>query len=85
MKKYTTLSIFIVATLFCLFSCGLEKDIVISGEIQNAKSPHISVDKQQVSLNSAGQFQYSVNLKKPAYIDVDFGKQISLYLRPGRK
>ena len=83
MKKNIIASLCIIVILPFLFSSGLERDIVISGKVQNAKSPHISINKQSVSLNSAGKFQYSVNLKKPAYIEVDFGKQVFLYLSPG--
>jgi acetyl esterase/lipase len=82
MKKNIITSLCIIAILPFLFSWGLERDTVISGKVQNPKSPHISINKQPVSLDPAGQFQYSVNLKKPAYFEVDFGKKAFLYLRP---
>jgi len=85
MKKNTIASLCIIAILPFLFSWGLERDTVISGKVQNPKSPHISINKQSVALDSEGRFQYSVNLKKPAYFEVDFGKQVFLYLRPGDK
>ncbi len=83
MKKNTIVSLCIIAILPFLFSWGLERDTVILGKVQNSKSSHISINKQSVALDSAGQFQYSANLKKPAYFEVDFGKQVFLYLGPG--
>lgn len=85
MKKNAIASMWIIAALSFLFSCQLERDIVISGKVQNPKAPHITINKQSVPLNSMGQFQYSVNYKKPAYFELDFGKLIYLYLKPGDK
>ncbi len=85
MKKNIVASLCIIAILPFLFSLELEKDIVFSGKVQNAKSPHLSINKQSVPLSAEGEFQYSAGIKKPAYFEVDFGKKVFLYLRPGDK
>jgi len=77
MTKNIIASLYIIAILRFLFSSELEKDIVIPGKAHNAKSPHISLNRQSVPLNAEGEFQYSVDLKKPAYLEVDSGKKRS--------
>jgi len=67
-----------------LLSRGMDKKTVISGVIYNAKDS-ITVNEQTVELNPQGQFEYDFELLKPNYIELDFGKKISVYLKPGDK
>ena len=82
MKK-TIIRLAIPAILLCLICCSQNKESVISGVIQNIESASLAIDEQTIILEDSGQFRYTTVLTKPSYITLDFGKEISLYLKPG--
>ena len=83
-KKHIVLVACGVIFLFLVtFSSGDEKNTVISGKIYSPKGESITIDEQAVGLSAEGDFLHSFLLEKPTYIQVDFGQQLELYLRPG--
>jgi len=84
MKKAIT-HLVIPVVLLCLICCSQDKDSVISGVMRNLDSASFEIDEQTIDLDDSGQFQYATRLTKPSYIKLDFGKEISLYLKPGKR
>jgi len=65
-----------------LFSQDASESI-ISGTIKNSNKSFLMINEQSVELDASGQFTYSIEQKKPAYIKLEYDKYFYLYLRPG--
>lgn len=75
----------ILTAIICLVCCGQEqeKESVLSGVVKNLETAEIKINQQPVTVDESGQFRHVIQLEKPKYFTLDFGKQIFLYLRPG--
>jgi len=82
--KNRTLIIFVILALVALsFSCKGERQTVITGKILNSQMDGFTIDQQTIELSPKGDFHHSLLLEKPAYILIDFGQELELYVRPG--
>jgi acetyl esterase/lipase len=84
MKK-TVIRLVVPAVLLFLICCSQDKDSEISGVVQNLNSTFIAIGEKTVDLDGSGQFRYITRITKPSYISLNFGTEISLYLKPGDK
>ncbi len=79
--KFLVTFYFILGSL--VYSNDIERDCILAGSILTPKENYISVNKQSVNLSSDGQFLYKFRMDKPGYIDVNMGKEIAFYFKPG--
>ena len=73
----------ILTFILLSLACGGEKQTIITGKIINSQNDSFSIGQHKVELSQAGDFQHSILLVEPAYILIDFGKELELYVRPG--
>jgi hypothetical protein len=86
LMKHLTDFLIICLTFGTLVFCNDDNNqSVLRGVIYSPNEKTIIVNTENVNLNSDGQFLYKFNLNKPGYIDINFGKEIAFYFKPGDK
>lgn len=83
MKKWNVIIICLILCSVIVCSNETAKDILITGIVKNPSSSQIKIQQQTVTLNPAGQFRFVQPSNKPDYFVIDFGKEFTLYLKPG--
>jgi len=74
---------FLVVLGSSLYSNNIEKNCILNGSVHNPKENIIRVNDQAVNLNSDGYFLYEFSMDKPGYINLNMGKEIGFYYKPG--
>jgi acetyl esterase/lipase len=67
-----------------LYAVGNPKTTVIEGVISAAPQREIVIHNQPIKLDKKGAFRCPLRLKEPAYVKLNLGKTLLLYLEPGK-
>ncbi len=83
MKKTIYMVLFLMVFVIILMACEKSNKGSITGQIKGIDSPSFLIDQQTVSLDGQGNFQFVLQIEKPRYVEIDYGKVIAVYIKPG--
>ncbi len=65
--------------------CGAEgKGCTITGKLSGPEQKEVRIADAQVALGTGGAFRHTVEIDRPAFITLTWGRAIELYLVPGK-
>jgi acetyl esterase len=82
-KRWTLFMLGIVFFIPLVLASQTEGDAVIRGVVPHTKDSRISINKQDVLLDDENKFEQTIPLEKPEYIEIGYGKDIAIYVKPG--
>lgn len=83
MKKTVYTVLFLMVFVIILMACEKSKKGSITGQINGTDLTSFLIDQQTVSLDEQGNFQFVLQINKPSYVELDYGKKIAVYIKPG--